>query len=297
MSARSSQGSAGWTTDSIWPTTAICSSAKSTRGDVRSLPHGGPECPSTRTSGVSELTPGEDMGEAMRVFDPKGISPRLKRRSVLVLTECPSTTTYETFAWQQGAVKEGNQDSLNLFRDISLPLSTSRVQAAVDLLCGGFPVRTSQSQADAQASPGPGQGCSMSSPGSSTLFNPDGFSSRTYPGCSPRTAVGTSEASLERWPTSGTAWLGGFSTHVTSECRSAGGVCSSWEPALTEILQEPHTVPARYSLSARAATGILRRAQRRGRALPPHLLSALSQLTRQADGVSEGTATKQRAVN
>src|ERR1700690_432884 len=45
---------------------------------------------------------------------------------------------------------------------------------------------------------------STSSPASSTLFDPDGFSSRTYPGCSPRTAVGTSESCLERWPTSGT---------------------------------------------------------------------------------------------
>jgi hypothetical protein len=34
-------------------------------------------------------------------------------------------------------------------------------------------------------------------------------------------------------------------------------------------------VPARYSLSARAARGILRRAEKRGRTLPPHLLAAL----------------------
>jgi hypothetical protein len=34
-------------------------------------------------------------------------------------------------------------------------------------------------------------------------------------------------------------------------------------------------VPGRYSLSARAAQGILRRAEKRGRTLPPHLLDAL----------------------
>ena len=133
-------------------------------------------------------------------------------------------------------------------------------------------------------------GCSMSSPGSSRLFDPDGFSSRTFPVSSLQMAVGTSEQSLERWPTSGTAWVGGFSTAVSSECRSDDGGCSSSEPALTEILDPPHAVPVRYSLSARAATGILRRAQRRGRELPPHLLSALSlAAASQADGESEPT--------
>src|SRR5215831_2089698 len=70
--------------------------------------------------------------------------------------------------------------------------------------------------------------CSTSSPASLTLFDPDGYSSRTYPGCSARTAVGTSESCLERWPTSGTAWHGGFSTAVSSECRSDADECSSW---------------------------------------------------------------------
>ena len=44
---------------------------------------------------------------------------------------------------------------------------------------------------------------------------------------------------------------------------------------LTEILEPPQNVPARYSLSARAAQGILRRAEKRGRTLPEHLKSAL----------------------
>ncbi|HUU42125.1 MAG TPA: DNA cytosine methyltransferase [Planctomycetota bacterium] len=42
-----------------------------------------------------------------------------------------------------------------------------------------------------------------------------------------------------------------------------------------EILEEPQSVPEKYSLSARAARGILRRAQRRGRTLPVHLAEAL----------------------
>jgi hypothetical protein len=45
---------------------------------------------------------------------------------------------------------------------------------------------------------------------------------------------------------------------------------------LTEILEPPQNVPARYSLSARAAQGILRRARNRGRTLPEHLAVALA---------------------
>ena len=135
--------------------------------------------------------------------------------------------------------------------------------------------RTCPSPGDAQGSPEHDPDCSTSSPESSTLFDPNGYSSRTYPDSSPRTAVGTSESCLERWPTSGTAWHGGFSTHVSSECRSADGECSSSEPSLAEILEPPQNVPARYSLSAKAAAGILRRAEKRGRTLPEHLAAAL----------------------
>jgi hypothetical protein len=138
------------------------------------------------------------------------------------------------------------------------------------------PAKTSASQATESDSPERAPASSSSSPASSTLFDLDEFSSRTYPDSSPRTAVGTSESCLERWPTSGTAWRGGFSTHVSSECRSAGGACSSSEPSLTEILEPPQNVPARYSLSARAAQGILRRAEKRGRTIPDHLWRALS---------------------
>jgi hypothetical protein len=52
-------------------------------------------------------------------------------------------------------------------------------------------------------------------------------------------------------------------------------------------------VPAKYSLSARAARGILRRAGKRGRALPPHLEHALETVagsTRAPDGGMTTTA-------
>ena len=133
------------------------------------------------------------------------------------------------------------------------------------------PARTSASPGDEPASPENDPGSSTSSPGSLTLFDPSGFSGRTFPVRSLHTVVGTSESCLERWPTSGTAWHGGFSTAVTSECRSDDAGCSSSEPSLTEILEPPQNVPGKYSLSARAARGILRRAEKRGKNLPPHL--------------------------
>ena len=45
---------------------------------------------------------------------------------------------------------------------------------------------------------------------------------------------------------------------------------------LSEIL-EVANVPPRFSLSAKACAGILRRAQRRGKQLPPMLKQALKQ--------------------
>ena len=114
---------------------------------------------------------------------------------------------------------------------------------------------------------------------SSRLFDPEPFSSRTFQVSSLATAVGTSESCLERWPTSGTAWRGGLSTAVSSECRSAAGVCSSVE--LTSS-------PEKYWLSARAALGILRRATKRGRSIHPTLLRALSAV---AEGSQATTST------
>jgi hypothetical protein len=131
-------------------------------------------------------------------------------------------------------------------------------------------------EGEQDSSTGNDQASSSRWPESSALFDPDGFSGRTFQAPSLAKAVGTSESCLERWPTSGTAWAGGFSTAVSSECRSDADGCSSSEPSLTEILEPPLSVPARYLLSARAAQGILRRAEKRGRTLPTHLEAALA---------------------
>lgn len=139
-----------------------------------------------------------------------------------------------------------------------------------------FPAKTSPSQESEQDSLATDPASSSSSPESLSLFAPASSSSRTYQVSSLAKAVGTSEQCLERWPTSGMAWRGGLSTAVTSECRSDAGGCSSSEPTLQTILEEAQNVPAKYSLSARAARGILRRAEKRGRTLPDHLRAALA---------------------
>ena len=63
---------------------------------------------------------------------------------------------------------------------------------------------------------------------------------------------------------------GGNLTRNTGECPSVARESTLWQ-----ILQVD--APAKYSLSARACEGILRRAERRGKALPPMLREALEE--------------------
>lgn len=131
--------------------------------------------------------------------------------------------------------------------------------------------KTCPSPEDEQDSLDPDPASSMSSLGSLTLFDPPGCSSRTYPASSPRTMVGTSESFWGRWPNSGTAALGECSTHATSEYPSDAA-----EYSLSAILEG--TVDPRYMLSVRAAAGVLRRADVRGRILHPTLMEALRRI-------------------
>ena len=128
--------------------------------------------------------------------------------------------------------------------------------------------RISASQGDAAASPASDPACSTSSPASPTLFDHAGSCSRTSPASYRRTAGETWESLSVLWPTSGMASGGEFSTHATSECPSDAAECS-----LSEILEA--TVDPRFDVSARAATGILRRSTVRGRRLPDVLVRGL----------------------
>src|SRR6185437_2139035 len=83
----------------------------------------------------------------------------------------------------------------------------------------------------------------------------------------------------------------GLSMLATSECRSADGECSSSETRLADVL-EP-SAPQRFYLSARAATGILRRTSKRGRTLPLDLDAALRTLSHPAAlGAGDTTPTE-----
>lgn len=87
---------------------------------------------------------------------------------------------------------------------------------------------------------------------------------------------GTLVSSSQQWGNAGISAPGGFSMPNTSEWNHTlapslkdEGVCS-----LSDIL-ETGDVPQRYFLSAKACSGILRRAANRGKELPPPLLEAL----------------------
>jgi len=99
----------------------------------------------------------------------------------------------------------------------------------------------------------------------------DGLSLRTSPACYPATEGETLPSSFAGWSNAGMACAGGFLTLNILEWPSAAAVCS-----LSGILETD--VPPKYFLSPRAARGILRRAEKRGRSLPEQLRAALSQV-------------------
>lgn len=68
---------------------------------------------------------------------------------------------------------------------------------------------------------------------------------------------------------SGTVWHGGYSTRNSSAWPKDASVCT-----LSDAL-ETSNVPAKYYLSPRACDGIIRRAEKRGKSLPPELEAAL----------------------
>ena len=118
-------------------------------------------------------------------------------------------------------------------------------------------------------------------------IGPAGWFGRTSPASCPATEDGTLVPSSGSWASSGMGSPTGFWTLSLCEWTatgvpfpSDGSVCS-----LSDVL-ETGAVPQRYFLSAKACAGILRRAEARGRALPPALLQALAQV---AAGASDPT--------
>jgi len=145
----------------------------------------------------------------------------------------------------------------------TLPESTSSAEAS--------PARTSASPDAGLAFTAPEAGCSSSLPESWARYVQRGFSWRMFPGFYPRTGETISASSSTPFRGSGMAWRGEYLTADTSESPS-GAVGST----LSDILET--SVPRRFYLSPRAAAGILRRAERRGRELPTALREALEAL-------------------
>ena len=105
-----------------------------------------------------------------------------------------------------------------------------------------------------------------------TLFQ-DWSSGRTSQERSVQAAVTTLRQSSKKWGTSGVVTLNG-TAWMRSSSESPNGVdeCSS---SLSLILQSQTEVDSRYLLSGKAAQGILRRANKRGKTLPHNLQQAL----------------------
>lgn len=100
---------------------------------------------------------------------------------------------------------------------------------------------------------------------------------RMFPAFYPSLEDRISPESSWTFQNSGMAWHGESETPNFSEFRSdEGGSLSSQRTSLADVL-EP-SVARKYYLSAKAAAGILRRAERRGKELPEALAQALSGL-------------------
>jgi hypothetical protein len=98
---------------------------------------------------------------------------------------------------------------------------------------------------------------------------PAGLFGRTSPVSCQATKDGTLVPSSGAWSNAGMGSPTGCLTLSISDWPSDGSVCS-----LSDIL-ETGDVPQRYYLSPKACAGILRRAAKRGKELPPQLLAAL----------------------
>ena len=133
------------------------------------------------------------------------------------------------------------------------------------------PARTLASLGEERDSPESEAACSSSSPESSENSSRGSSSSRMFQACFLAIKDLISLSSSIRWTNSGTVWRGAFSIASSSESPNVAAECS-----LSDILV-PHAHP-KYSLSPRAAAGILRRAERRGKDLPASLKAALQEL-------------------
>ncbi len=270
----SSPGSEAWTSDSSGPGSDTSSSQRSmSTAEQSSLPDS-PESTSTKTSKMSQgLVSG--VPTSTRIYDARtDLAPTLQAQKSENRGGTTSPMILTTFG-----VSENQRGELRL-TPYSRQLTTGGGKpgqgypAVLISSAEDSPAKTSASPASAPASQESAADSSSSSCESLTLFVPEPSSLKTSKGSTALEALRaqTSGSSSTRWPSAGIWRRGELLTRSTSGCRNEGSACSC-APSLTEIL-EPNA-SEKYSLSQKAATGILRRATRRGRSLPPQLEEAL----------------------
>lgn len=156
--------------------------------------------------------------------------------------------------------------------------ASSSPQMSLPLISGqeDSPAKTSPSPGPVLASAVSGRSSSFDSLSSPQFYVRDGSSWRTSQDSFQFAGDGISASSLDGWMTSGTWAHGACSTRGGSESPNDAVACS-----LSAIL-ETERIPQRYFLSPKAAVGILRRAERRGKTLPDHLAVALRALAARA---------------
>lgn len=184
--------------------------------------------------------------------------------------ECSNSTTLELYVPHHD---EHEGRGHNFRKDLLAPSLRGPHGADNPLICSSAdsPAKTSALRGSAEASLG---NAPASSPKSSASPKPSSRpmdSSRMFQGCLALTPDGIWPRSLKDFGNAGLWSATQCWTASISESRNVAAACS-----LSAVLQK--TVSPKYSLSPRAAAGILRRAAKRGRTLPPALEAALQNL-------------------
>jgi hypothetical protein len=146
--------------------------------------------------------------------------------------------------------------------------SEKETQSELTLLLEDFPVRTCPLQESGRDLLESGVDYGSSLLGLLTNLSRGGWLSKMSPVFYPVIEDRILPLSFDGWSNAGMAFAGGYLTLSISEFPKDGDACS-----LSEVLEVD--VAQKYYLSAKVASGILRRAEKRGKALPPQLYEAL----------------------
>lgn len=165
----------------------------------------------------------------------------------------------------------GNKDFLGFQEDKINALHAHQTPAVLISCVADFPAKTSASPGGGPDSPANGQASSMKSSASPKRSSRHGASLKMSQGSLVLTEDGTWPRSLKDFGNAGLWSATECWTAVIGESHNGAVECS-----LSAVLLPK--VSSKYSLTPRAAAGILRRATKRGRTLPPDLEAVLQSL-------------------